>query len=92
VVRCSWCEREASGGVESFAPYCAADACAEATYWLARGFLGATWRHSAEVVLTIAQCKANAAADAVVEARDAAEQRGEPPSLDGWTLFDAGPT
>lgn len=84
---CSWCEREAVGGVESFAPYCAADACAEATYWLARGFLGAVWRHSAEVVLTIAQCKANAATEAAVERRDARELRGEPPSMEGWVLW-----
>ena len=82
--------------MEWIAPCCTDAACVEASYWVGHTFLRAVWRRAGASALTIARCRANAAVEAVVAARDDRELSGVgidwSKPVDGWTLFAAGLT
>ena len=98
-MRCAWCEREAVAYVQAryLPPCCGNEACIAASADVSN----ALWDARDKGVSRLADYERRAGGDAIitamrnctgaedaVEARDARELRGEPPSMEGWTIFD----
>ncbi len=94
-MRCSWCSAPATTYVAAFyiPPCCDDDACAaesnavNASLWDWRDAMAAAVESSGAAWASPLDVGAwRDARDAVI-ARDAAEQRGEPPDASGWTIW-----
>ena len=84
-MRCAWCEREATAylDAEVSPPCCEAAACVRAS---GEAF-DAVERHRDALAGRLSDEQLRAA-EAQATERDARELRGEPPSMEGWLLFD----